>query len=58
MRGENRRTEPIYFRLATAYVRDYYIYPQLIRLSSGHRGRAIRLEKGYVIIEKEWYPKA
>ena len=48
----------IHFTATTAYVRKYDIIPKPIRLTSGHRGTAIKLELGYLVIERKWYPKS
>lgn len=46
----------IYFASATAYARKISILPRLVRLTGGHRGQMAKLELGYLIIEKRWYP--
>ncbi len=47
----------IHFKLATVYARKIDVKKELVRLTGGHRGRVARVEKGYIIIEKRWYPK-
>ncbi len=49
-------TDIIHFTAATAYARKINVSPQLVRLTGGHRGQTAKLDLGYLIIEKRWYP--
>lgn len=46
------------FHSATAYVRDARIlnHSDPIRLTSGHRGIRARLDIGYILVERAWFP--
>lgn len=45
------------FRAATAHVRDAEIYnhDKPIYLSSRHRGIRVKLDIGYILIERKWF---
>lgn len=51
------QSDVLYFEAATIYARKIELKKELIKLTSGHRGRMARAWKGYVVIEKHWFKK-
>jgi hypothetical protein len=51
-------SEVTYFETATVYAGKINIMPRLVRLTGGHRGQMAKLDLGYLIVEKKWYPSS
>ncbi|HDD35521.1 MAG TPA: hypothetical protein ENF30_01835 [Candidatus Desulfofervidus auxilii] len=47
----------VFFEKAVAFIRKTG-KPKICKLTRSHRGQAIKLEKGYILIEKQWKPKS
>ena len=45
------------FSAASAYVRDYKTYHKPVFNSFNHRCQLVKLDSGYIIIEKQWFRK-
>ena len=50
-------SEQIWFSSATVYARKIDVYHKLVAFTGVHRGQMAKLETGYLIIEKQWFPK-
>lgn len=46
----------INFGAAIAFARKIVVHKKPIRLTSKHKGKRATLDRGWLIIEQEWYP--
>jgi len=46
----------ILFKAATAFVRKART-KRTVRLTGTHRGYVVVLERGYILIDQQWFPK-
>jgi len=48
--------EIYYFKKATLYARRIEKKTHTVRLTGGDRGQVAKVEYGYIVIERTWYP--
>lgn len=48
----------VYFEAATIFARKIRLCKELVRLSHAHKGQMAKAEIGYLIVDREWYPKS